>query len=130
MESDKPTYSAILSLEKEVPTTRAKPDVNVIEPRDGPTERTTVAGLPPNSHREQLLSVYDKELRKQRDAPVLDGAHLRPAPFCMVETTLLLQVPRAIKGGHTQQKAGEMEQATPQGNRGQNLQIRMEAGGH
>ena len=127
MESDKLTYSAILSLNKDGSTTRAKPDVNVnlrlhrprsapIEPRDGLPERPANTGCPTNSDREQLLGVHNEKLQKQRDALVLDGAHLRAAPVPMVETTPVLQVPGAIQGGQTKQMASEMKQAPTQGN--------------
>ena len=72
MESDKPTYTVILSRDRKAPTTSDKTDVNVniwlhcprsvpIQPSDRPKERTSIARLPTDCHREQLLNLHDQK---------------------------------------------------------------------
>ena len=101
MESDKPTYSAILSRDKKAPITSHKTDVNVnirlhrprsapIEPSDGPKERTATARLPTDCNREQLLNLHDQKLQR-RDSLVLNGADLRTHTLRMVEPSPLLR---------------------------------------
>ena len=106
MESNKPSYAAILSRDKEENTPRpANVHVNdwVRRPRSAPINpddietRTRQRGTPEDGDGKHLQHIYNKELRRQRDALVLDGARLRNPALRLLETEKILQVPGPSK---------------------------------
>ena len=101
------SHAAILSRDKEETTPRAT-DVNVNDrvrrPRsvpihpEGVEERTRKRGTTKDRDRKHLQHFYNQELRRQRDALVLNGTRVRAPTVRLLEAEEVLQVPQAIKG--------------------------------
>ena len=137
MESTKPSYSAILSRDKD-DVTPQRSDVHVNdrvhrpcpEPVKTKREETrTRRREAEDRDREHLQHLYNEKLRGHRDALVLDGARLRAPTVRLVEAQEILPVPGSVDRGETRNQGSKMAQAPTRQPRKEDREVREETRG-